>query len=35
MAIDKFEVYLVEPSVVYFELFECVGNITIKGSEDY
>lgn len=31
-AIDKFEIYLVEPSIVYFELFECAGNITVKGS---
>ena len=33
--IERFEIFLEEPSLVYFELFECFGKMEIKGSQTY
>lgn len=32
---DNYELFLATPSQVYFELFECFGRLTIKGSETF
>ena len=33
--ISKFEIFLEEPSLLYFELFDCFGKMQIKGSKTY